>query len=80
MVLDGDDLLELPIIGDRLKKSSAATPTARGMMWHHIIVGMWREGILFIKGGSESRALTTRSVVSCISLSFSFLRRCSCSP
>lgn len=31
MVLDGDDLLELPIIGDRLKKSSAATPTARGM-------------------------------------------------
>lgn len=32
MVLDGDELLELPYIGERLKKSSAATPTARGML------------------------------------------------
>ncbi|CAN0422290.1 unnamed protein product [Pylaiella littoralis] len=30
MVLDGDQLLELPIVGDRLKKTSSATPTARG--------------------------------------------------
>eukprot|EP00752_Nemacystus_decipiens_P012922 g11436.t1 len=30
MVLDGDELLELPYIGERLKKSSAATPSARG--------------------------------------------------
>lgn len=31
MVLDGDELLELPYIGERLKKSSAAAPSARGM-------------------------------------------------
>ncbi|CAM9762041.1 unnamed protein product [Ectocarpus sp. 4 AP-2014] len=30
MVLDGDELLDLPIIGDRLRKSSAAAPSARG--------------------------------------------------
>ena len=31
MVLDGDELLELPYIGERLKKSSAAAPSARGV-------------------------------------------------
>lgn len=31
MVFDGDELLELPYIGERLKKSSAAAPSARGM-------------------------------------------------
>ncbi|CAN0422319.1 unnamed protein product [Pylaiella littoralis] len=30
MVLDGDQLLDLPIIGDRLNKRTSATPTARG--------------------------------------------------
>ncbi|CAN0483601.1 unnamed protein product, partial [Ectocarpus sp. 12 AP-2014] len=31
MVLDGDELLDLPIIGNRLRKSSAAAPSARGI-------------------------------------------------
>ncbi|CAM9128034.1 unnamed protein product [Scytosiphon promiscuus] len=30
MVLDGDELLEVPLIGERLKKSSTAAPSARG--------------------------------------------------
>lgn len=32
MVLDGDELLELPYIGERLKKTSSAAPSARGML------------------------------------------------
>lgn len=46
MVLDGDELLELPYIGERLKKSSAAAPSARGMC---ALVLSWTPGpTLFI--------------------------------
>ena len=39
MVLDGDELLELPYIGERLKKSSASAPTARGTRLQHVVLG-----------------------------------------
>lgn len=37
MVLDGDELLEVPYIGERLKKRSAAAPSARGMREVHTL-------------------------------------------
>lgn len=37
MVLDGDGLLDIPYIGERLRKSSAGVPTARGK-WISIVV------------------------------------------
>jgi len=45
MVLDGDELLELPYIGERLKKSSSSAPTARGARSAHVLSSQISSGL-----------------------------------
>lgn len=50
MILDGDQLLEVPYVGNRLRKQNEGTPSARGMDPSITFTILWNSttAILFV--------------------------------
>jgi len=66
MVLDGDELLEVPYIGERLKKSSSAFPTARGTCVRQVLSSQISPGLALgplAMGDSVLLVLEQRQIV-----------------